>query len=310
MSGDHLVAHQLLELGNRDFERGVDLVGGLIAGPALGVAGPPEVVHGAREPRVGDGQEPDVGPGHRMQRGGEEGDEMSCGERVQLGDEGGGQGRDGLPGNPPLPAPGVHRGEQRLLLVRGMAGSREQLRHPAASGRGVRGLGRSAGGTDHASLVRHRIALAQRLHRQVPHDLERSGQAGQVGPAQARDPPRLLGHAVDRPAHVHGRQVGTDGFPVRRLRPHPARLAHPRRSGMGVSGGKRLVREPRVGDEAPGSGGVHHVATPEGVDTQDGVRHEPVEGAIHSSTPTLFLLDLLGGAAPDVDAERREEQAG
>ena len=88
-----------------------------------------------------------------------------------------------------------------------MAGFREQLRHPAAPGRGIGGLGRSAGRRDDAAVVRDRIAFAQGLHREVPHDLERPGQAPQVGPARARDPPRLLGRVVKNRSEQDGRPL-------------------------------------------------------------------------------------------------------
>ena len=61
-----------------------------------------------------------------------------------------------------------------------------------------------------------------------------------------------------------------------------------------VRGGKRLVREPAVRDEAAGSGRVHDVAAPEGVDSDErfgGRRVVRVQGHVHFS-PTLRVESI------------------
>src|SRR5436190_2463208 len=75
-------------------------------------------------------------------------------------------------------------------------------------------------------------------------------------------------HLGDRGRDIDPRQVLANRGRIRRLAPDPARLtnAHGRR--VAICGGQRRIAEPRIGDEASGTGGAHHVAAPQRIDAE------------------------------------------
>ncbi len=89
----------------------------------------------------------------------------------------------------------------------------------------------------------------------------------EILPAQTAD--RLAGflaNSGNRGRQIHFAQIGFDGFAIDGLAADAAGLAHPRGRSDGVSGRQRLIRKPRVGDEAARSRGAHHVSAPKRVD--------------------------------------------
>ena len=58
-----------------------------------------------------------------------------------------------------------------------VAGAAQQFGDALALGLGTRRLGRLAGGGLHGARVGNRIALAENLHGEVPHHVERIGEA-------------------------------------------------------------------------------------------------------------------------------------
>ena len=68
-----------------------------------------------------------------------------------------------------------------------------------------------------------------------------------------------------------------------------ARLAQERGGRVRVSGGQRLIGEPRVGDKAARARRAHDVAAPEGVDAENGVGDEEIE-LIHDVFFSVLML--------------------
>jgi hypothetical protein len=124
VAGDHLVRDEVHELGDGDLERGVELVGRLVARRAVRVPGAAEVVHRARERRVLDGQELDVRPRDGVERGGEVRHHVAAGALLEPGDERLGEELQRPARHEPLAPPRVDGREEPLRLV----GDPEQLR--------------------------------------------------------------------------------------------------------------------------------------------------------------------------------------
>ena len=123
----NLVADELLELGIRNLERGVDLVAGLILRGTRSGAGAADVVHGARKPGVLDGHEIDVGAGDGGEFGRQMRNEVFDGERIEVGDDSLAQSLDRGHGRDALEAPGVDGFKDSAGLRCGVSGAAEQL---------------------------------------------------------------------------------------------------------------------------------------------------------------------------------------
>ncbi|MCZ7650624.1 MAG: hypothetical protein M5U13_05450 [Thermoanaerobaculia bacterium] len=275
---DHLVAHQLRELGHRDLERGVDLVGRLVARAAGGVAGAAEVVHRAGEPGVLDRQELDVGARHLVQPGRQVRQQVLLAEGVELGDERPGERADRAAGDEAVAAPGV----RRLGQVARPGGEQRREPLPLRPGRRRR-RGLATGGEDGAREG-DGLAAAQPLERQLPHQAAGVGEVQEVGGAQRRQGDRVLADLREGARQVDRGEEGVDRLAVGLGRREAALRAHRGGGRVGVRLRQRLVREPGVGDEAARPRGVHHVAAPEGVEAEDGGGDGGVE-AVHG-----FLL--------------------
>ena len=140
MPGHHLVAHELLELRYRNLKRGVQFVGSFVFRRAIGFPRAAQVVHGAREPCVLDGEEGHVRAGDIPQRLQQVGREVADGQGIVLRDERGTQGRDGFRRDETGLPLGVHTLEQ----VTPMPGRGEQLCQQLALGNGIRRFRRLA----------------------------------------------------------------------------------------------------------------------------------------------------------------------
>src|SRR5262245_30983699 len=80
---------------------------------------------------------------------------------------------------------------------------------------------------------------------------------------------------------IHGGEIGADRIAIGFLRPDPTSLPDPSSRRMRVGDGQRLIGEPGIGNEAAGSGGAHHVATPKGIDTENHVSYEFLKTFTH-----------------------------
>ena len=188
-----------------------------------------------------------------MQFGRHVGHQVRQREPVVARDEGVAQGAHRSHRHHPVSPPGIdrrrHFGQERTLRPR------------------IGRCRRSARRRQHAPLVRHRLALPQPFHRQVPHHpqaLRQVGNVGVAGPAQG----------LHRAPHIHLAKVGLDRRRVRLLGRHPARGPHFRRRGVRVGQRQGLIGEPGIGDEPPRPRSAHHIAAPQRVDPQDRVaRH-------------------------------------
>ena len=118
VAGHHFVAHQLLELGYGNLERGVQLVGRLVLRRAVGPPRVTEVIHRAREPRVLDGEEAHVCARHAGHLRRQVRHQVQRRQRVVVRDEGIADRGDGLRRHPPGRAPRVDRAEQGRDVVR------------------------------------------------------------------------------------------------------------------------------------------------------------------------------------------------
>ena len=283
-----LVADELLELGDGNLERRVDLVGRLVLRRAVGVARAADVVHEPREPGVLDRHERHVGARDLAQVLGQVRRQVLRRARVEPRDERVGEGRDRFRRHHPLLPPGVDGREQLVARLRRMARPREQLGQPPALLLRAGRLGRPARRGHHAALVRHRLAAAEDLHREVPHRREAEAEPVEVGAAQAAERAAFRGQTVDRALHVDRRQERVDRRAVGLLRRHSTALAQLLRRRVRVRLGHRLVREPRVDDRPARAGGVHHVAAPERVDAEQGLGGQAPE-AVHQAGFSFFM---------------------
>ena len=152
VAGHHLVADELLELRHRDLERGVELVGRLVLGRAVGLARVAEVVHRAREPRVLDRQEARrwrAARGRAPQAGTAPGASRKARRSARRTRRRAPQSTSARGARPP----GVHGREQRVRARRWMPGGGKQLRHSCPLLFRAGRFGRSARDRPHAALV-------------------------------------------------------------------------------------------------------------------------------------------------------------
>ena len=101
-------------------------------------------------------------------------------EIVEVGDDGRAQSAHRGHGDDVDAAPGID-GIEQFVGIRGReAGAGEQLGHAFALDCGLGGFGRFAGGRFDRAGIRHRIALAEDFHGEVPHGLKANGEAGEI----------------------------------------------------------------------------------------------------------------------------------
>ena len=123
------------------------------------------------------------------------------------------------------------------------------------------------------------------------------------GAAQAAQPTPGRRHLSDRARQVDRGQVFVDGGRVDLPGRDAAAAAQARRRRVRVGLRQPLIREPGVGDEAAGTGGIHDIATPEGVDAQHrGRRHARHRTASRS---TLHMPGWFTGTARPASGSRR-----
>ena len=287
VAGDHFVAHQLQELRDGDLQRGVDLIGGLVLRRAIGLPRSPQVVHGPGEPGIFDRKEPDIGARNRLQRRRQVGHHVAGGQLVEPGDDRGAQWLDGGHGDRVRSSPRIHGRQQRIAVMRRVPGPGQQLGYAFPFGARIGRFRRLAGGGPYAAVVRDRLAHIQDLHGEFPHGFEAQGQAGEVVGAR-----RFGFQSADGAEDVYPFQIGLDRLPVGRLGRDTARCANPCRGWVGVRRRKRLVGEPRIGDETAHPRGAHHVASPQRIDSQNGVAHQFLKTRAHDSASSLLPSDL------------------
>ena len=114
-----------------------------------------------------------------------------------------------------------------------------------------------------------------------------SGQPGQVVGVR-----RFGFQSADGGEDLYPLQIRLDRLPVGRLGRDAARFANPRGGWVGVCKRKRLIGEPRIGDETAHPRGAHHVATPQRIDSQNGVAHQFLKTRTHDSASSLWPSDL------------------
>ncbi len=294
MARHHFVAHQLFELGNRDLERGVDLVGRLVERPPRLIAGAADVVHGTGEPGVLDRQELDVGPRDPVEFFRQIGHDVGGRAGLELGDKGSRERRDRRRRHHAIGAPGIHRLENPLLVVGRVACAGQEFGQQGALGPWIGWRRRHRGRRLHRPRVGYGFAAAEGLHREIPHHLHAQAEPGEKVTANARFRGAHLGHARNGGWKIDLLQISVDRLEVGCVGRDPSRAADGGRGGVGVGLWKFLIGKPGIGDKAPRSGRVHHITTPQGVDAEDGLGdaavkiglcHQKASGLSVASTP-------------------------
>ena len=266
MPRHNLVAYQLFKLRKRNLQRSIDLIGRFVLRSAVCVPCPPDVVHRTGKPRVLDGQEVDVRSRHRRKFLGKVRQQILRAEIVKVRDHGRAQSAHRGHRDHALPAPGIHCLQQPARMGRSVPAAAQQFVNTISLCFRFGGFRRLRCRRLDAAGVRHRIALAQDLHGQVPHRFHTISQPGQIGLTQSANLSRLFADSGDSLGKVHLAQVLLHCLPIDAFARHAAGLPQTRRRRMRVGSGQRLIGKPGIGDEAPRARGTHHVTAPERVD--------------------------------------------
>lgn len=121
------------------------------------------------------------------------------------------------------------------------------------------------------AFVGNGIALAEDFEGKIQHGLETIGESEEISAAQRLKIPRFAANARNGVSQAKIAEIAVDDCAIQFLARHSPSMAQVAGALMRIGAGQWLIGKPGVGNEPAGAGGTHDVATPECVNTENGV---------------------------------------